>query len=48
MVFSVRNFNNINQIGLKDLGNKFQIDGDHASNPDAFIIVSENLHGFYF
>ncbi len=30
MVFSVRTFNNINQIGLKELGNKFQIDGDHA------------------
>ncbi len=48
MVFSVRTFNNINQIGLKELGNKFQIDGDHAANPDAFIIRSENLHGFDF
>jgi D-3-phosphoglycerate dehydrogenase len=48
MVFSVRTFNNINQVGLKELGNKFQIDGDHANNPDAFIIRSENLHGFDF
>ncbi|MGT2964879.1 phosphoglycerate dehydrogenase [Streptococcus acidominimus] len=48
MVFSVRTFNNINQIGLKELGNKFQIDGDQAVNPDAFIVRSENLHGFAF
>ena len=48
MIFSVRTFNNINQVGLKELGNKFQIDGDHANNPDAFIIRSENLHGFDF
>ncbi|HFU4465294.1 TPA: 3-phosphoglycerate dehydrogenase family protein [Streptococcus suis] len=48
MVFSVRTFNNINQVGLKELGNRFQIDGDHAANPDAFIIRSENLHGFDF
>ncbi|MFX4025225.1 phosphoglycerate dehydrogenase, partial [Streptococcus suis] len=48
MVLSVRTFNNINQIGLKEVGNKFQIDGDHAANPDAFILRSENLQGFYF
>lgn len=48
MVFSVRTFNNINQVGLKELGNRFQIDGDQAVNPDAFIIRSENLHGFDF
>lgn len=48
MVFSVRTFNNINQIGLKELGNQFQIDGDHADNPDAFILRSENLHQFEF
>lgn len=48
MVYSVRTFNNINQIGLKELGNHFQIDGDHAHNPDAFILRSENLHGFAF
>lgn len=45
MVFSVKTFNNINQIGLKELGNAFQIDGDKAENPDAYIIRSENLHG---
>ena len=44
MVFSVRTFNNINQIGLKELGNGFQIDGDLKDNPDAYIIRSENLH----
>ena len=27
MVFSVKTYNNINQIGLKELGNHFQIDG---------------------
>ena len=30
MVFSVKTFNNINQIGLKELGNAFQIDGDKS------------------
>ena len=45
MVFTVKTFNNINQIGLKELGNGFQIDGDKADNPDAYIIRSENLHG---
>lgn len=44
MVYSVKTFNNINQIGLKELGNKFQIDGDKADNPDAYIIRSQNLH----
>lgn len=48
MVFSVRTFNNINQIGLKELGNKFQIDGEQAGNPDAYIIRSENLHNVDF
>ena len=33
MVFSVKTYNNINQIGLKELGNHFQIDGDLAENP---------------
>lgn len=32
MVFSVKTYNNINQIGLKELGNHFQIDGDLAEN----------------
>ena len=48
MVFSVRTYNNINQIGLKELGNQFQVDGDKADNPDAFIIRSQNLHGETF
>lgn len=48
MVYSVKTFNNINQIGLKELGNKFQIDGDKADNPDAYIIRSQNLHGIEF
>ncbi|MCS4488731.1 phosphoglycerate dehydrogenase [Streptococcus sciuri] len=48
MVFSVRTYNNINQIGLKELGNQFQVDGDKADNPDAFIIRSQNLHGKTF
>ncbi|EGE53144.1 3-phosphoglycerate dehydrogenase family protein [Streptococcus parauberis] len=48
MVFSVKTFNNINQIGLKELGNAFQIDGDLAENPDAYILRSENLHDVVF
>ncbi|MGT2958652.1 phosphoglycerate dehydrogenase [Streptococcus bovimastitidis] len=48
MVYSVKTYNNINQIGLKELGNKFQIDGDLAANPDAYILRSENLHGQTF
>ncbi|KHD45737.1 3-phosphoglycerate dehydrogenase family protein [Streptococcus hongkongensis] len=48
MVFSVKTFNNINQIGLKELGNAFQIDGDLAENPDAYILRSENLHDIVF
>lgn len=48
MIYSVKTFNNINQIGLKELGNQFQIDGDKAENPDAYIIRSQNLHGVEF
>ncbi|UVF02367.1 phosphoglycerate dehydrogenase [Streptococcus equinus] len=48
MVYSVKTFNNINQVGLKELGNHFQIDGDLAENPDAFILRSQNLHGIEF
>lgn len=48
MVFAVKTFNNINQIGLKELGNQFQIDGDKAGNPDAYILRSQNLHGHDF
>ncbi|MCJ1970172.1 3-phosphoglycerate dehydrogenase family protein [Lactococcus carnosus] len=45
MVYTVKTYNNINKIGLRELGNGFQIDGDHKENPDAYIIRSENLHG---
>lgn len=48
MVYSVKTFNNINQIGLKELGNAFQIDGDLSENPDAYILRSQNLHGYQF
>ncbi|SDQ29051.1 3-phosphoglycerate dehydrogenase family protein [Streptococcus equinus] len=48
MVYSVKTFNNINQVGLKELGNQFQVDGDLAENPDAFILRSQNLHGIEF
>lgn len=48
MVYSVKTFNNINQVGLKELGNHFQIDGDLAENPDAYIFRSQNLHGTIF
>ena len=43
MVFSVKTYNNINQIGLKELGNHFQIDGDLAENPDALVKISMTL-----
>ncbi|GFH42021.1 D-3-phosphoglycerate dehydrogenase [Lactococcus hodotermopsidis] len=45
MVYTVKTYNNINKIGLRELGNRFQVDGDHKDNPDAYIIRSENLHG---
>lgn len=48
MVFSVKTYNNINQVGLKELGNHFQIDGDLKENPDAYIIRSENLYDVTF
>lgn len=48
MVYSVKTFNNINPIGLKELGNRFQIDGDKSENPDAFIIRSQNLYDTTF
>ena len=48
MVFSVKTLNNLNQIGLKELGNAFQIDGDKSDNPDAYILRSQNLHGQEF
>ncbi|AXQ79157.1 phosphoglycerate dehydrogenase [Streptococcus chenjunshii] len=48
MVFSVKTFNNINQLGLKELGNEFQVDGERSDNPDAFIIRSQNLHETVF
>ncbi len=48
MVYSLKTFNNINQVGLKELGNHFQIDGDLAENPDAYIFRSQNLHGTIF
>jgi D-3-phosphoglycerate dehydrogenase len=48
MVYSVKTYNNINKIGLRELGNAFQIDGEHKENPDAYIVRSENLHGVTF
>ncbi|MGT2911253.1 phosphoglycerate dehydrogenase [Streptococcus cameli] len=48
MVYSVKTYNNINKIGLAELGNAFQIDGDRSENPDAYIIRSQNLHGAAF
>ncbi|MGT2832575.1 3-phosphoglycerate dehydrogenase family protein [Streptococcus halotolerans] len=48
MVFSVKTFNNINKLGLKELGNAFQIDGDLAENPDAYMLRSQNLHDNHF
>ena len=48
MVYTVKTYNNINQVGLREFGNGFQIDGDQKENPDAYIIRSENLHGVDF
>lgn len=48
MVYSIKTFNNINPLGLKELGNAFQIDGEKADNPDAYVLRSQNLHGIAF
>lgn len=48
MVYSIKTFNNINQIGLQELGNHFQIDGELSDNPDAYILRSQNLHDTVF
>ena len=42
MVFSVKTFNNINQIGLKELGNAFQIDGQ-VQEPIIFLSTRQRL-----
>lgn len=46
MTFAVKTFNNINPKGLEYLGNDFQVDGEIS--PEAFILRSENLHGYEF
>ncbi len=48
MVLVSETFNNINQIGLKELGNAFRLmTGDKSDNPDA-LILRQNLHGQEF
>ena len=42
MTFHIQTFNNINPVGLAELGPDFQIDGDQPA--DAYILRSENLH----
>lgn len=42
MTFQVKTFNNINPVGLAELGANFEIDG--SDQADAYILRSENLH----
>lgn len=48
MLFNIRTFNNINKIGLSEFGSDFLIDDKMSSNPDAYIIRSQNLHDVDF
>lgn len=45
MVFNITTYNNINKIGLAELGDQFAIDQADKSQADAYIIRSQNLHG---
>ena len=44
MVYSVKTFNNINQVGLKELGNKFQVDGDLAEKIQMLILFAVRIY----
>lgn len=48
MLFNIKTFNNINKIGLSEFGSDFLIDDKMSSNPDAYIIRSQNLHDVDF
>lgn len=48
MLFNIKTFNNINKIGLSEFGSDFLIDEKMSSNPDAYIIRSQNLHDVDF
>lgn len=48
MGFKIKTFNNINKIGLKELGEHFQIDENGDDNPDAYILRSQQLHDHDF
>ncbi|MET3558372.1 D-3-phosphoglycerate dehydrogenase [Streptococcus rupicaprae] len=45
MVFNITTYNNINKIGLAELGDQFAIDQTGNDQADAYIIRSQNLHG---
>ncbi|MBF0746358.1 phosphoglycerate dehydrogenase [Gemella sp. 19428wG2_WT2a] len=47
-MFNVKTYNNINKVGLQELGDNFQVDAKDSENPDAFIIRSQNLHNVDF
>ena len=46
MTFAIQTFNNINPLGLAELGPDFTV--DEGQTPDAYILRSENLHGQAF
>ncbi|MGT2757233.1 3-phosphoglycerate dehydrogenase family protein [Streptococcus ovuberis] len=48
MVFNITTYNNINKIGLAELGDHFTIDQVGADQADGYIIRSQNLHGVDF
>ncbi|MBJ8326022.1 3-phosphoglycerate dehydrogenase family protein [Streptococcus pacificus] len=43
MTYYIKTFNNINPIGLKELGDNFEINGE-TNQEDAYILRSQNLH----
>ncbi|MCR8967957.1 3-phosphoglycerate dehydrogenase family protein [Streptococcus zalophi] len=47
MTYNIKTFNNINPIGLKELGADFEVNSEEKQE-DAFILRSQNLHDYPF
>ncbi|MGT2771725.1 3-phosphoglycerate dehydrogenase family protein [Streptococcus marimammalium] len=47
MKYNIKTFNNINPIGLKELGSDFEVNSE-GKQEDAFILRSQNLHDYPF
>ncbi|MCU9534351.1 3-phosphoglycerate dehydrogenase family protein [Streptococcus sp. CSL10205-OR2] len=47
MTYNIKTFNNINPIGLKELGADFEVNSE-GKQEDAFILRSQNLHDYSF